>query len=69
MPDTLTTIDCVVAPVDQRYALAALAVSVTLSPAQNAVGPEAVIVGAAGAGFTVTVVAAEGALVHPAVVT
>ena len=53
------------APLDHRYALAALAVSVTLSPAQNVVGPEAVIVGVAGAGVTVTVVAADGALVQP----
>ena len=61
--------DCVVAPLDHRYALAALAVSVTMPPAQKVVGPDAVIVGAAGVGFTVTVVAADGALVHPAVVT
>jgi hypothetical protein len=43
--------------------LALLEVSVTLSPAQNVVGPPGVIVGVAGSGFTVTVVAVEGALV------
>ena len=54
-------IDCVVAPFDQRYEDAADAVSVTLPPAQNVVGPEAVIV-AVGLLLTVTVVAAEVAL-------
>ena len=59
-------IDCVVSPPgDQTFPLAELEVSVTLSPAQNVVGPEAVIVGVAGVGFTVTVVAADGALVQP----
>ena len=57
----LTVIACVVAPVDQRYELPALAVSVTLPPAQNVVGPPAVIV-AVGVVFTVTGVAAEVAL-------
>ena len=37
--------DCVVSPVDQRYDVAALAVSVTLPPVQKFVGPEALIVG------------------------
>ena len=46
--------DCVVAPVDHTLPLAALDVSVTLPPAQNVVGPEAVIVGVAGVGSTVT---------------
>jgi hypothetical protein len=41
----LTTIDCVVAPVDQRYELADDAVSVTLPPWQNVVGPLALIEG------------------------
>ena len=54
-------IDCVVAPVDHRYELAALAVSVTVPPAQNVVGPEAVIVGVV-AELTVTAVAALVAL-------
>ena len=36
-------IDCVVAPVDQRYDAPLDAVSVTLPPAQNVVGPPAVM--------------------------
>ena len=62
MPVALTLIDCVVAPVDQRYELAALAVSVTLPPSQNVVGPPAVMTGVAGRGLTVTAVAALVAL-------
>ena len=50
----------VVAPVDQRYDVLTDDVRVTLLPAQIAVGPEAVITGVAGNGFTVTVVASEG---------
>ena len=47
-------IDRVVAPVFQRYdEKPAGAVSVTLPPAQNVVGPEGVTVGA-GSGLTVT---------------
>jgi hypothetical protein len=42
-----------------------LDVNVTLPPAQNVVGLPGVIVGVPGIGFTVTVVAAEGALVQP----
>ena len=61
-------IACVVAPFDQRYVLPALAVSVTLPPAQNVVGPPAVIV-AAGVGLTVTAVAADVALQPEALVT
>ena len=57
----MTVIDCVVAPFDQRYDDAAEAVRVTEPPAQNVVGPEAVIV-AVGLLFTVTAVAAEIAL-------
>ena len=45
--------------------LAALDVSVTLPPVQNVVGPPGVIVGVAGVGFTVTVVAADAALLQP----
>jgi hypothetical protein len=52
----------VVAPVDQRYEVPALEVSVTLPPAQKVNGPLAVIVGAAGKAFTVTTVAADAAL-------
>ena len=61
-------IDCVVAPFDQRYDDDAGAVSVTLPPAQNVVGPLAVIV-AAGLVLTVTVVAAEVAVQPLAFVT
>jgi len=50
----LTVIAAVVAPVDQRYETPPEAVSVTLPPAQNVVGPLGVIV-AVGSGFTVTV--------------
>jgi hypothetical protein len=57
------TIDCVVAPVDQRYDAPLDAVKVTLPPAQNVVGPEAVMLATAG-GLTVTPVVAEVAL-HP----
>ena len=64
----LTVIDGVVAPVDQRYELPALAVSVTEPPGQNVVGPLAVMV-AAGAGFTVTDVGDDVALQPSAFVT
>ena len=47
----------VVAPLDQRYDEAADAVKVTLPPAQNVVGPPAVIV-AVGLALTVTTVGA-----------
>jgi hypothetical protein len=49
--------------------LALLEVSVTLPPSKKVVGPLGVIVGFAGTGFTATVVGAEEALLHPAVVT
>ena len=58
MPPAFTDIDCVVAPLDQAYDAAVEAVRVTEPPAQNVVGPEAVI-DAVGRGLTVTVVAAE----------
>ena len=64
MPVVLTVIAAVVAPFDQRYVLPALAVSVTLPPAQNVVGPPAVIV-AVGFGLTVTAVGADVALQLP----
>ena len=57
-PLAVALIDCVVAPVDHRYVKPAGAVSATLPPAQNVVGPPAVMVGA-GFAFTVTTVAAE----------
>ena len=62
MPEVLTAIDCVVAPVDQEYVNPDGAVNVTLPPAQNVVGPPAVIAGVAGLALTVTDVAALVAL-------
>ena len=56
---------CVVAPVDHKYVVPALDVSVTLPPAQKVVGPEAVIVGAAGKLLTVTITGSEAGLSHP----
>ena len=49
--------DCVVAPVDQRFPVTAEEVSVMLPPVQNAAGP--LIVGVAGSGLAVTAYAAE----------
>lgn len=54
--------NAVVAPVDHKYDDAELAVRVTKSPEQKVVAPLEVIVGAAGSGFTVTVVAALAVL-------
>ena len=53
---------CVVAPLLQVLPEAALLVSTTFPPEQKVVGPLAVIVGVAGVGFTVTLVAALAAL-------
>jgi hypothetical protein len=61
----LTVILRVEAPVDHRYDVLNEAVSVTLLPAQIAVGPEAVIVGVAGSGLTTMVVASEAWLRQP----
>ena len=44
MPDALTVMDCVEAPLDQSHDVPLLAVSVTLPPLQKVVGPEGVIV-------------------------
>jgi hypothetical protein len=60
----VTAIDCVVAPFDQSQLAAAPAVSVTLPPAQNVVGPFAVTTGAAGV-VTVTLMAFETAETQP----
>jgi hypothetical protein len=54
VPEELTVIAAVVAPVDQRYDTPPEAVSVTFPPAQNVVAPLGVIV-AVGSGFTVTI--------------
>ena len=59
MPALDTVMDWVVAPVDQILLLALLDVNVTLSPSQKVVGPDAVIVGVTGIGFTVTTVGKE----------
>src|SRR5688572_30112667 len=61
VPAAETVIDCVVAPFDHTFPVADDEVSVTLSPWQNVVAAEAVIVGVVGNAFTVTVVAAEAA--------
>ena len=54
-PEALTVIDCVVAPFDQAYDDAVTdGVSVTEPPAQNVVGPSALIVGVTGLALTVT---------------
>ena len=54
-------IDGVVAPLDQTFPVAADEVKITLSPSQKVVAPLKVMVGVSGIGFTVTVVAADGA--------
>ena len=59
-PAALTVIDCVVAPVDQRFPVKDEDVSVIVAPAQNELGP--VMVGMAGAGFCVTTLATEVAV-------
>ena len=61
-PEAFTTIDCVVAPVDQRYEVLAGAVRVTEPPSQNVVAPLGVITGCEGFASTVTFVAALVAL-------
>jgi hypothetical protein len=61
LPPELTRIDRVVAPFDQIYDAPADAVSVTLPPGQNVVGPSAVML-AAGSAFAVTTVGADVAL-------
>jgi hypothetical protein len=66
-PAAETMIDCVVAPVDQRFPIAEDDVSVTVLPAQKADGP--LMVGVAGVGFAVTAKAAEVAEQPPGSVT
>jgi hypothetical protein len=69
LPEAVTTIDCVVwLPGVQKLPEVVLLVNVTDPPAQNVVGPEAVIVGVEGNGLTVTVTGAEGAEVQPVIV-
>lgn len=73
-PLTVAMYCCAVAPpigVPSRYhcPLAELEVSVTLPPWQNVVGPPGVMVGVAGSGATNTLAGADGALLHPPLVT
>ena len=68
MPDCETVIDEVVAPFDQRYDAPVEAVSVTLPPSQNVVGPADVIV-ATGLELAMTAVAALVVLQPEALVT
>ncbi|MNU79314.1 hypothetical protein D3C71_689280 [compost metagenome] len=58
-PPVVTVIAWVVPPFDQVFPVVADDVKTTEPPAQNVVGPPAVIVGTAGSGFTVTVVATD----------
>jgi hypothetical protein len=69
VPEVVTRMDVVEAPFDQLLPLAADEVSVTLPPAQNVVGPLALIVGVGGLGFTVTAIGAELAELQPPTVT
>ena len=70
MPEVVALIDCEVAPVFQRYVNPAplFALSTTLPPAQNVVGPAAVIV-ARGGVDAVTVTGDDVALQPPLAVT
>jgi hypothetical protein len=61
-----TVIAWVVAPVDHVFPVADDDVKTTFPPVQNVIGPPAVIVGADGVGFTVTVIPADAAEVQPA---
>lgn len=58
VPLAFTTMDWVMAPLDHEYEVPEFAVRVTLPPAQNVVGPDAVML-AVGVVVTVTVVGAE----------
>ena len=60
MPAAETVMDCVTAPVDQRFPVREEEVRVMLLPAQKAEGPA--IVGVAGNGFDVTTLAADVAV-------
>jgi hypothetical protein len=64
LPEAVTEIVRVVAPLLQRLPEVADEVKVTPPPSQKVVGPKAVIVGVLGFGLTVTDVAAEGAEVQ-----
>ena len=65
-PVVVTVMDCVVSPVDHTFPVEAEEVSTTEPPAeQNVVGPLAVMVGTAGIGFTVTLIAEIAEDKHP----
>jgi uncharacterized protein with GYD domain len=64
-PLVVTAIDWVVAPVDQVFPVAEEDVNVIEPPAQKVVGPLEVMIGVAGNGFTVTIVAADVAEQDP----
>ncbi|WP_218031633.1 hypothetical protein, partial [Flavobacterium noncentrifugens] len=57
-PEFETVIDCVVAPFDQIFPVAADEVSTTFPPRQKVVAPLEVMVGVSGTGFTVIVIVA-----------
>ena len=63
MFDAETVIEAVVAPVLHAYVAPGLAVNITFWPAQNVVGPFAVILAAVG---VTTVIVEVAELVHPA---
>lgn len=65
VPLAVTTMSSVDSAVDQELPLVAEELRVTDPPAQKVVGPPAVITGAAGIGFTVTVTGAEAGETHP----
>ena len=68
-PESFMTTFCVVAPFDHRYEVnPAPASSVTLSPAQNGIGPRAVIVGES-VGETETVTLSDTPVQPPAALT
>ena len=69
VPDAVTVIDCVVAPFDQIFPVAADEVSTTLPPSQKVVAPVTAIVGVVANGFTLTVVPADTAEVQSPLLT
>lgn len=69
VPEVVAVIDGVIAPVDQVFPEPAEDVRVTEPPVQNVVAPPAVIVGADGVAFTVSVAPLEFALPHELVPT
>jgi hypothetical protein len=62
MPDVFTEMPGVVSPVDHRYEIPALDVSVWLMPAHIVTDPAGLMVGREGSGLTVTTTVGEGTL-------